>query len=306
MPIQKTRVAVLRGGDPSSFSTSLDSGKVILSALAQNEDAYEALDIFISKDGLWHYRGLPVEPHTALKHADIAFSTLPENIGALQTLEHMHVPHVGSDIVPSAMLGSLHHMRQVYARAGIPTLKFEILEEEKFNDKDLLQIFRNFVLPATVRSSERNSAFATRAVTSFHELESAVKEAFKHTKKVIVEEYIKGKTAVSSVIENARNERLHALLPSEIKGERFSAPGSFSTEEKRAIEDLSRNAHKALGLRHFSSSKFIVTPKGKIYITETNTFPEMRDNSALRTSLKATGWKEKEFVEHLLNLARNS
>jgi D-alanine-D-alanine ligase len=304
MPIQKIRVAVLRGGDAPSFSTSLNSGKEILSVLELDTEAYEPVDIFISKDGVWHYRGLPIEPHVALKHADVAFSTLPGDIKIVQALENMRVPYVGSEAMSSGLISSIPHMRQAYSRAGLPTMRFELLHKENFNDNTLLNTFRTFILPATVRTHERNSGFASRLVASFKELAEAVAEAFEHTEKVVVEEFAKGKIAVCSVIENARNERLHALLPAEIKTDRISSPGTFTAEEKRAIEEMSRTAHKALGLRHFSSSKFLVTPKGKIYILETDAFPEITDNSSLRTSLKATGWKDKDFVEHLINLAR--
>jgi D-alanine-D-alanine ligase len=305
MPVQKLRVAVLRGGNPPSFSNSLDSGKVVLSSLQADEDAYEPIDIFVSKDGVWHYRGLPVEPHVALKHVDMAFNTIPDDISTLQTLESMHVPHVGSEIVPSAILGNIEHLRRAYEQAGIRTRKFEALDSDNLKDEDLVRIFRSFVMPAMVRAHEKNSNFKSKVVSSYLDLEAAVKEAFNHTKKVVIEEYMKGKVAVCSVIEDARGEELHALLPAEMKGERYNSPGSFSIEEKRAIEDLARSAHKALGLKRFSTSQFLITPKGKIHILETTTFPEMRENSSLRTSLRATGWKDKEFVEHLLNQARD-
>jgi D-alanine-D-alanine ligase len=304
MAISKLRVAVLRGGTDSSYESSLRSGHDVLTLLRGSADTFDPLDIFISKDGVWHLRGLPVEPHMSLKHADVAWSALHDDTSAKQLLESLRVRYVGSGIVPTALATNIVHMRKAYARENLPTLRFELLNEDTYKDEQALEIFRTFVFPVAVCTHEKNSPFGTVVVRSYLELEEAIKSAFLHAKKIVVEEFIKGKVAICSIIENARNERLHALLPSELRGSDIRCPGAFSIEEKRAIEDLARRAHKALGLRHYSDSRFLITPKGKTYILHTDTTPDISPDSILSKSLKATGWKHKDFVEHLLSEAR--
>jgi len=60
--------------------------------------------------------------------------------------------------------------------------------------------------------------------------------------------------------------------------------------------------HRALGLRHYSRSDFIVTPKG-IYYLETNTLPGLTTESLLPKALAAIGVSFRDFLAHLVNLA---
>jgi D-alanine-D-alanine ligase len=60
--------------------------------------------------------------------------------------------------------------------------------------------------------------------------------------------------------------------------------------------------HRALGLRHYSRSDFIVAPKG-IYYLETNTLPGLTTESLLPKSLAAVGVPFRDFLSHLVNLA---
>jgi D-alanine-D-alanine ligase len=79
-------------------------------------------------------------------------------------------------------------------------------------------------------------------------------------------------------------------------------PGHFTAEETVAIMEAARRAHQALGLRHYSRSDMIVTPRG-IYVLETNSLPGLTAASLLPKSLQAVGASLGHFVDHVLNLA---
>jgi D-alanine-D-alanine ligase len=57
-----------------------------------------------------------------------------------------------------------------------------------------------------------------------------------------------------------------------------------------------------LGLRHYSRSDFIVTPRG-VYFLEANTLPGLTEDSLVPHALSEAGCSLKEFVDHLINLA---
>jgi D-alanine-D-alanine ligase len=80
-------------------------------------------------------------------------------------------------------------------------------------------------------------------------------------------------------------------------------PGHFSRDEHKGIEEMAKSAHRALGMRHYSRSDFIITPKGKIYILETNSLPGFTAESLLPKSLHAVGFHPRDFVDHVLRLA---
>src|SRR5690349_10161681 len=103
----KTRVAVLRGGPSSEYEVSLKTGGQVLSLLREMPEAYEPLDVFISKDGEWHLQGLVQEPHEVLKHADVAFNALHGYYGedgqVQRLLESLKVPYTGSSAIAAAL-----------------------------------------------------------------------------------------------------------------------------------------------------------------------------------------------------------
>ena len=61
--MNRIQVGVLRGGPGSEYEVSLKTGASILKHLPKEK--YAAKDIFIGKDGTWHYRGMPIEPARA-------------------------------------------------------------------------------------------------------------------------------------------------------------------------------------------------------------------------------------------------
>jgi D-alanine-D-alanine ligase len=69
------------------------------------------------------------------------------------------------------------------------------------------------------------------------------------------------------------------------------------------IQKIAKEAHKALGLRHYSRSDFIIHPKRGIYILETNTLPGLTSESLLPKSLQAVGCSLSDFFDHLIKLA---
>ncbi|MDE1988361.1 MAG: D-alanine--D-alanine ligase, partial [Patescibacteria group bacterium] len=80
-------------------------------------------------------------------------------------------------------------------------------------------------------------------------------------------------------------------------------PGNFSQSEKEAIQELAVAAHKALGLRHYSRSDFIISPRRGIYILEVNTLPGLTDDSLMPKSLNAVGCSLPDFLDQLITLA---
>src|SRR5262249_8162601 len=134
---------------------------------------------------------------------------------------------------------------------------------------------------------------------------------------VLIEEYIKGTEATAGVVENLRSEKLYSLPVIEIvppEKDFFSyeakysgatreiVPGRFPRKMTNELMQHARTMHQALGLRHYSRSDFIVSPKG-VYYLETNTLPGMTEESLLPKSLAAIGVRFPDFLEHLISLA---
>ncbi|MDP2651036.1 MAG: hypothetical protein Q8O98_00410 [bacterium] len=296
----KLKVAVLRGGPSYGYDASLHTGGHVLSLLHEMPENYEPLDILISKDGEWHYGGIVHEPHRALRHADVVWNALYGAYGedgqVQRVLEPLHIPFTGSSAVASAISMNKEMAKQVYRASGMHTPQHELITEDKFNDDILLHIFRTYLHPVIVKPANASGSVGVKLAHTLQEVKEAIKAAFSHSKKVMVEERIVGQEASCLVVENARGERYYPLLP---------IPMNFLPEVHREIERMAKQAHQGLGLRHYSTSDFIVTPRNKVYILETNSQPLLHEQTHAHRSLESVGWKQHDFVDHIIRLAVN-
>jgi D-alanine-D-alanine ligase-like ATP-grasp enzyme len=110
----------------------------------------------------------------------------------------------------------------------------------------------------------------------------------------LVEEFINGKEATCGVIDNFRNTSRYALIP--------HSESSLSQAEKVAVERLALNAHDSLGLRHYSSSDFVIHPKRGIFILETDSQPSLHKESRFKKSLENVGSSISQFLHHTLSI----
>lgn len=302
------KVAVLRGGPSYAYDESLQTGAYVLSLLREMPESYEPLDVFIGKNGDWHYSGLVEEPHRILSKADVVWNAMHGPYGedgkVQQLLDSLSVPFAGSGTMASSFANNKDIAKRLYRKHTIPTPEFEIISEaDFFNEDKLIHIFRNFVHPVIVKPSTGVRAMSVRLAHTFIELKDAIKRALEHSPKAVVEEYVSGVVSSCTVLEGAKGESLYAFLPTHLKIKRTTTKPS--TEENKQMEELAKKAHNILGLRHFSSSDFIITPKGKIYLLETNSAPVFYEDSLMHQSLKNSGWRPKDFVDHSLKLALN-
>lgn len=305
----KIRVAVLRGGPSHEYEDSLKTGARILSLLNENKGRYKPIDIFISKDGEWHYNGAVYKPEDALWHSHMVWNALHGPFGedgqVQKILESMEVPFSGSERGPSFLSINKELAKNIFKSEGLHTPGHELLTRDTLNEDKLVEIFRNYLHPVVVKPSTGSGWAAVRPVYTYPELKEAIESAFRHSPKVLVEEFVRGKAASCVVVEGARGEELHALMPVEIGKEEDSCPGSFSTDENKELEEAAKLAHRALGMRHYSVSDFIVTSKGKIYILETNSSPKLHEDSLSHKALGATGWKPHHFLDHIVERVLN-
>lgn len=315
------KVAVLRGGPSNEYNVSLNTGAQVLSLLREMPDIYDPVDIFISKAGEWHCSGLVEEPHRALRHVDVVWNALHGFYGedgqVQRILEGLQVPFTGSSAVASALSMDKDMAKRLYRQYSLLTPEHELVTEDTVTEAQLISIFRNYLHPVIIKPASGSSSLGIRLAHTFKELKEAIKHALKDSRRIIVEEFIHGKEGACGVVENARGERLYALLPIEIrmKDKKFFdfdskysgeteeiCPGNFTPSEQESISSMAKRAHEILGLRHYSRSDFIITPKGKIYILETNSLPGFTSESLLPKSLHAVGFHPRDFVDHVIKL----
>ncbi|MCX6712740.1 MAG: D-alanine--D-alanine ligase [Candidatus Vogelbacteria bacterium] len=317
--MSQIRVGILRGGPSSEYEVSLKTGASVLAALPPD---YKKEDILITKDGLWHFRGAPLNPLNLPDYIDVALLALHGEYGedgqVQKMLEDMSLPFTGSGSLGSALGMNKIHTKKHLVDSGV-RMPRHVLALEGDDPRDRAgEAFAKFSPPYVVKPADRGSSVGLFIVKNAHELAQAVQNCFQYSDRVLIEEFVRGKEATCGVVENLRGEEIYVLYPTEIvpppkraydydakyqsEETNIFCPGRFSDEEKAEISRLAVLAHQKLGLRHYSRSDFIVSPRG-IYYLETNTLPGLTDHSLLPKALSAVGIAYPDFLDHLVRLA---
>jgi len=299
---------------------SLKTGAAMVANLP--EERYSVRDIYIDKGGQWHDRGRQTSPERILRQVDVVLNGLHGEYGedgeVQKLLERFGVPYAGADSFGSYL--AMHKvMAKMHAKeAGLATPEFHFIERAGDAGEGARLVIRSFHQPVVVKPVGWGSSVGISIVGGYTPVLAAVEQLFADgALGVLVEEYLQGREATAGVVEGLRGETLYSLPPIEIippAGDFFSygakydgstreiCPGNFSRVVNEELQRAAKVAHRALGLRHYSRSDFIVTPKG-IYYLETNTLPGLTPESLLPKSLAAVGVPFPDFLSHLVNLA---
>lgn len=314
------RVGVLRGGPSDEYDVSLQTGATVLKHIPQSK--YSVRDILIDKQGIWHVAGVPTLPHEALNHVDVVFNALHGYYGEDGKVQHIlethNIPFTGSTSIPSSIGMNKVMSKEVFKNAGIKSPLYKVVTISSLNEDEIYSLFKTFTLPFIVKPASSGSSVGVSVVKDFESFPLALEKAFQYDDSVLVEEYISGREATCGVIDGYRDHDIYALPPIEIrtpKGHFFDfdlkykggieeiVPGNFTEAEKKELEKVAKEAHKALGLRHYSRSDFIIHPRRGIFILETNTLPGLTESSLIPKALHAVGAPLHHFIDHILELA---
>jgi D-alanine-D-alanine ligase len=307
MTSSRIRIAVLRGGPSHEYEASLKTGGHVLSLLREMPDKYEPVDIFVSKDGEWHYWGLVRPPEKALKHVDVVWNALHGPYGedgrVQEILEGIGLPFTGSSRQASMLAMDKTEAKKIYFLNGVSSPRHELFSEDSITSDRLFHVFRNYLYPVIVKPADLSGSLGVRKVQSYAELEEAIRETLHYSPRVMVEEMVRGREVSCAVVDGARGQNLYAFMPVEIGPEGRRCPSGLGIGLSKQVEDAARQAHQLLGMRHYSISDFLVTTGGKIYILETNALPHLGEDSLMHQSFEAAGWQERDFIDHVVELA---
>lgn len=318
----RKKVAVLRGGASNEYEVSLKTGASVLTHL--NPDKYTPVDVVIDKKGAWHVRGVAMSPERALTGVDVVWIALHGAAGesgeVQRRLDAQCMPYTGAGAYASAVCYNKELSKDVLATSGIRMPRHVVLTVSDALEEDIRTVFRTFPHPCVVKPTCSGSSVGISLAHDFGSLKNAVREAFQHSARVLIEEFVQGKEATVGVVEGLRGEDLYILPPIEIippkehsffdyeakySGETLErCPGNFTAHEKEELSRAARLAHEVLGLTDYSRTDFIVSEKG-VYYLETNSMVGcgLTKNSLLPKALRAVGVSLPEFIDHVLNQA---
>ncbi len=291
------------------------------------EDKYDVRDIFIDKKGYWHLRGTPVDAMRALSQVDVVLNAVHGGVGEDGTiqriLERAGVAYAGARPLASGISLNKVLAREILQKAGVRmprAVSFSVGSDITTGEMARV-VFESFGPPYVVKPASEGAATGILIAMSLPALPDVLGDVLDAYGSAIVEEYVRGEEASVGLIENFRGEELYALPPARVvlpEGLKFMAPSAheegnlmhivpsnFSQSQKQALADIARQAHRALGLSHFSRADIILTPRA-VYLLEVNAVPGLYQGASFPPMLESVGSSVREFLEHAIHLARNN
>jgi D-alanine-D-alanine ligase len=290
------RIGVLRGGPSPEYDLSLLSGQNVLKNLGET---HNPVDIFISKDGVWHVNGVERSPERALRNLDVVWNALHGSFGedgkVQEILEGHAIKYTGSGRYPSAISMNKQLSKEHAISMGIKTPVYLFVRRSDSITEKAKEIFHSIPHPLAVKPAHGGSAFGFAVVNNYSELLEALDALLEKYDSVLVEEFINGVPASCLVTENFREMPLYAFPPSR----------RLMPNETKVVEEYAKMIHKLFELSHYSQSDFMIAPKRGVYFLEVNNLPKLTPKSLAGKALESVGVKMKDFIHHVIHLSLN-
>ena len=323
------RVAVILGGRSSENAISIASAGSVVAALEAAGD--EVVTVEIDRAGRWALgtgrrrnrcrprtgsalERLPAQDVAAtLGDVDVVFPVLHGPFGEDGTvqglLELAGVPYVGAGVLASALCMDKDVFKSVMRDHDIPVTRNVTL---RLGDAP-----RNpFGYPCFVKPARLGSSIGITKAHDEDELVRAVKLAFEHDEKVLVEELVEGVEVEVGVLGNLKPV---ASLPGEIlvthnewydfeakydEGEMdLRVPAAITDEQSARVQELAVRAFVATDCEGMARADCFVRSDGEVLVNELNTIPGFTPTSVYAQLFEASGIPYGELLERLADLA---
>lgn len=349
---KRLRVALLFGGRSAEHDVSVLSAGNVFRAL--DPVRYEIVPIAITRTGAWLLCSLQgnafptAVPETGPRVALIPggegrLLVMPEKEGAPADLslvvdvifpvlhgpfgedgtvqgaaELAGVAYVGSGVLGSATAMDKDAAKRLMRDSGLPVasfLSFSLGDEPTFE-----AVTAELGRPVFVKPARLGSSVGVSKAMTQEEFTEAIAEAFRHDRKLLVEEYVRGREVECGVLEGEDGSLL-VSLPGEIvptnrhsfysyeakyldeHGAEIKVPADLSDSVKEEVRKLSAEAFRALGCEGMARIDFFLCENGKLLINEVNTLPGFTKISMYPKVLEASGVSSPELVDRLIRHA---
>jgi len=343
---RKIRVGILFGGKSAEHEVSLRSAKNVYDAL--DKEKYEPVLIGIDKRGKWlledRSRFLLENGNTKQEEKGESVALVPQSDGAVTNLERpgerekidvvfpvlhgtfgedgtvqgllklANIPFVGAGVLGSAIGMDKDVMKRILRDAGIPIARFKTFREG--DTLEFQEIARALGVPLFIKPANLGSSVGVHKARTEEEFRAAVRDAFIYDRKILVEEYIKGREIECSVLGN---EEPIASLAGEVipthefysyeakyldeNGAALEVPAKLSGEIMKQVQDMAVRAFKALECEGMARVDFFLKENGDLFVNEINTIPGFTSISMYPKLWEATGISYSELVDRLIMLA---
>jgi len=279
------------GGRSAEREISLKTGQAVLKAL--QELGHEAIALDLEDSICEKLRQIKPDKVFIALHGPYGED------GRIQgLLDILGIPYVGSGVLGSALAMDKDTTKKILRFHNIPTPDWIAV---RYGEKPVWDRF-----PAVVKPSDQGSSVGLFVVNNQEELEKALEELWKITKKAIVEEFIEGREITVGILKQ------QTLPPIEIKPKKgiydyeskytkgMSEYEFLEEELAKELENLAIKAHNALELKDMSRVDFRVDKSGRPFVLEINTIPGMTELSLFPMACRKKGIDFKLMISMLI------
>ena len=231
-------------------------------------------------------------------------------------LELLGIPYVGAGVLGSAVGMDKDVMKRLLRDAGIRIPDFMVFGRHERERIDPADVFGRLGSPCFVKPANMGSSVGVSRVDSVEGLGEAVSEAFRHDRKILIEEAVAGREIECSVLGN---ESPRASLPGEIilkdgfysyetkyldeTGATLEIPARLTDDQVRSVQEMAVRAFRILCCRGLARVDMFLAKSGEIYVNEINTMPGFTKISMYPKMWEASGIPYGELIDRLITLA---
>lgn len=341
----RLRLGLIFGGRSVEHEVSVVSAQHVIAAA--DPARFEVVPVGVSKSGVWLSReateeqmARPEPPFKkrleapaeaarpidrlmeALEGVDVVFPLIHGTHGEDGTLQGLlelaDVPYVGCGVAASAVGMDKALMKAVFVGDGLPVADHVVVNVSDWNENPFegaRAIEQELPYPAFVKPANGGSSVGINKVRTREEMITAVAEAARYDRKLIVEAAMKGREVECGVLGNDRPD-VSPVGEIRYKREFYDyeakyldpsteviAPTDLPEETVRRAQNLALRAFAAIDGSGMSRVDFFLLEDGSLVIEEINTIPGFTPASMYPRLWEAAGVSYSELVTRLVDLA---
>ena len=227
-------------------------------------------------------------------------------------LELLGVPYTGSGPLASAMAMDKAVAKRMMEAAGVRTPAWR---ELRYTEAEIPALAETLPVPCAVKVVDGGSSIGVALPETREELRKALKELAAFDRRVVVEEKIRGREITVPVLDGRTLSPIEIVPPASGKfdyvskyqsgdeGAQELCPAPITEAEKREVCEAALRFHRALDLRVYSRTDFILDTEGRAWCLEVNTLPGMTPASLIPKAAAVEGLSYAQLCEKIVELS---
>jgi D-alanine-D-alanine ligase len=295
------KIAVLMGGPGSERDVSLATGRGVSKALRSL--GAEVVEVDVHDENF----ALP-------KDVDLAFITIHGTFGEdgqlQEILEKRGVAYTGDGVKASRAAFDKILSKEKFREHGVVTPEWEVIE---VGQRPTISV------PLVVKPARQGSTVGVVIVKHASELDSAMTEAAKYDRKLLIEKFVSGRELTIGILGDQAlpileiipkggfydfNNKYPFLNPQAGGGAEHVCPAKIEPNKTKQVQKQALNAFRSLGLVVYGRVDVLLPDSGDASVLEVNTIPGMTEASLLPEAAAAAGINYVDLCARIIALSR--